>query len=163
MKSKKNVRVKKGGVFPSFSFKKVDAPTCTDVYKAKLYDNKNITDPRDLHEVYQKCCLQNQSSIKCQMLKGRFKSVLRERNNANEYYGYDQSLDENPSMSAAENYNKNIKMQPTTQPTMQNMAAVSPINESGGFGKKMKRIHKSKKTRKSRRSTKTRRTKRRKF
>ena len=146
MKSKKNVRVKKGGAFPSFSFtKNVGAPTCTDEYKAKLYDNRNVTDPRELHQIYQNCCLQNQSSIKCQMLKGRFKTVLRERNNANEYQGYDQSLDENPSMSAMENYNKSIKIQPQQQ-------TILPINETGGFRKKRG----SRKTI-SRKSTKSRR------
>lgn len=129
MKSKK-VRVKRGGVFPSYPFtKKVD--TCTDEYKSKLYDNRNITDPRELHDVYQKCCLSNQSSIRCQMLKGRFKSVLKQRNDANEYYGYDQSLDENPSMSAMKNYNKTMQIQQQSIPNK-----ILPINESGGFRKK---------------------------
>jgi len=132
MKSKKNVRVKKGGGFISYPFtKKVD--TCTDEYKGKLYDNRDITDPRELHQVYQKCCLSNQSSIRCQMLKGRFKSVLKQRNDAKEYYGYDQSFDENPSMSAMENYNKTIEIQQKQQPNMPNMTT---INESGGFRKK---------------------------
>lgn len=159
MKSKK-ARVKRGGVFPSYPFtKKVD--TCTDEYKTKLYDNRNIADPRELHEVYQKCCLTNQSSIRCQMLKGRFKSVLKQRNDANEYYGYDQSLDENPSMSAMENYNKTVQIQ--KQQSMPNMATI-PMNESGGFRKKRqsakKRSTKSRSTkskRKKTRSTKSRR------
>lgn len=144
MKSKKNL-VKRGGVFPSYPFtKKVD--TCTDEYKGKLYDNRNISDPRELHEVYQKCCLSDQSSIRCQMLKGRFKSVLKQRNDANEYYGYDQSLDENPSMSAMENYNKTTQIQPQNSNTT-NMSTIPPINDVGGFKKKRRsRKYKSRKS-----------------